>query len=55
MSPAISTPLGHLLPRRAATTVSAALTDTRVVIVTGARQAGKSTLVKIICARFVLA
>lgn len=32
------------LPRRAATLVSEALTDTRVVVVNGARQVGKSTL-----------
>jgi len=32
------------LPRKAATLVSEALTDTRIVIINGARQAGKSTL-----------
>ncbi|MDR1356008.1 MAG: ATP-binding protein [Propionibacteriaceae bacterium] len=37
-------PLGQLLPRRAAATVEAALADTRVVLVNGARQCGKSTL-----------
>lgn len=38
-------PLGRILPRRAATAVETALTDTRVVLVNGARQSGKSTLV----------
>jgi predicted AAA+ superfamily ATPase len=38
-------PLGRIVPRRAATTVAEALTDTRVVLVVGARQCGKSTLV----------
>ncbi|HZN20190.1 MAG TPA: ATP-binding protein [Micromonosporaceae bacterium] len=35
-----------LIPRRAAVAVTEALTDTRVVLVNGARQAGKSTLVR---------
>ena len=38
-------PLGHLLDRRAAGPVTEALGDTRVVLVNGARQCGKSTLV----------
>lgn len=38
-------PLGQLLPRHAAQTVEIALSDTRVVLVNGARQCGKSTLV----------
>ncbi|MCL2787058.1 MAG: ATP-binding protein [Micrococcales bacterium] len=38
-------PLGFLLDRHAATTVQEALADTRVVLVNGARQCGKSTLV----------
>ncbi|WP_407561348.1 ATP-binding protein [Streptomyces sp. 184] len=38
-------PIGHILPRRAATAVEEALADTRVVLVNGARQCGKSTLV----------
>jgi len=38
----------HLLPRRAATQVQAALADTRVVLINGARQSGKSTLVKLV-------
>lgn len=38
-------PIGRILPRRAATAVDEALADTRVVLVNGARQCGKSTLV----------
>ncbi|MGH3743178.1 MAG: AAA family ATPase, partial [Micromonosporaceae bacterium] len=38
-------PLGRILPRRAANAVREALADTRVVLVNGARQCGKSTLV----------
>ncbi|MCL2091977.1 MAG: ATP-binding protein [Micrococcales bacterium] len=38
-------PLGEVLPRRAAVLVAEALADTRVVLVNGARQSGKSTLV----------
>lgn len=38
-------PLGRILPRHAAITVREALADTRVVLVNGARQCGKSTLV----------
>ncbi|MEV0713339.1 ATP-binding protein [Asanoa sp. NPDC050611] len=38
----------HLIPRRAAVQVSAALADTRVVLITGARQVGKSTLVRVV-------
>ena len=37
---------GTLVPRRARTAVDAALADTRVVLVNGARQCGKSTLVR---------
>jgi predicted AAA+ superfamily ATPase len=37
-----------LLPRHAAAQVQAALSDTRVVLINGARQAGKSTLVKLV-------
>jgi hypothetical protein len=37
-------PYGDYLPRRAAQLVSEALVDTRVVVVNGARQVGKSTL-----------
>ncbi|HET8685006.1 MAG TPA: ATP-binding protein [Micromonosporaceae bacterium] len=35
-----------LIPRRATTAITEALADTRVVLVNGARQAGKSTLVR---------
>jgi uncharacterized protein len=38
------TPLGKLLARHAEASVTEALADTRVVLVTGARQSGKSTL-----------
>ena len=38
-------PIGRLLPRRAGRGVVEALSDTRVVLVNGARQCGKSTLV----------
>ena len=37
-----------LAPRRSAAVLDAALTDTRVVVVNGARQAGKTTLVTIV-------
>lgn len=39
-----------LVPRRAASAVADALADTRVILVNGARQAGKSTLVRQIAA-----
>lgn len=38
----------NLVPRRVAGQVDAALSDTRVVLISGARQAGKSTLVKVV-------
>ncbi|MGH3930797.1 MAG: ATP-binding protein [Pseudonocardiaceae bacterium] len=38
----------ELLPRRALENVRAALTDTRVVVINGARQTGKSTLARLI-------
>lgn len=38
-------PIGRILPRKAAVAVQEALDDTRVVLVNGARQCGKSTLV----------
>ncbi|GLY97350.1 ATP-binding protein [Actinoplanes sp. NBRC 103695] len=38
----------HLIPRRVAAQVVAALADTRVVLVSGARQTGKSTLVRVV-------
>lgn len=44
----IDTPLGHVLPRRAERLVTDALTDTRVVVLNGARQCGKSTLARVI-------
>ncbi|TXK38582.1 ATP-binding protein [Nonomuraea sp. C10] len=40
------TPLGRVVVRHAETLVKEALTDTRVVLINGARQSGKSTLVK---------
>ncbi len=42
------TDLHNLIPRRAATAIAHALADTRVVLVTGARQCGKSTIVRVI-------
>jgi predicted AAA+ superfamily ATPase len=41
-------PLGRLLARHSEASVAEALTDTRVVLVTGARQCGKSTLLDLI-------
>lgn len=41
-----SSPIGRYVPRRVAGIVSDALDDTRVVLVNGARQSGKSTLVQ---------
>lgn len=40
--------LGPVLPRHAEAAVNAALEDTRVVLVNGARQSGKSTLVRLV-------
>lgn len=40
-----ASPVGRILPRHASRAVEAALADTRVVLVNGARQCGKSTLV----------
>lgn len=40
-----ASPIGRILPRHAAAAVEEALADTRVVLVNGARQCGKSTLV----------
>ena len=42
------TPLGKLLARHSEASVAEALTDTRVVLVTGARQCGKSTLLGLV-------
>jgi predicted AAA+ superfamily ATPase len=47
MSVELGTPLGRLLPRHATASVEAALGDTRVVLINGARQCGKSTLVRL--------
>jgi uncharacterized protein len=41
-------PAPNLLPRHVAAQVDAALADTRVVLISGARQAGKSTLVRVV-------
>jgi len=48
MPAAPASPLGRLLPRRAEQQVRAALQDTRVVLINGARQSGKSTLVQVV-------
>ena len=45
------TPLGRVVPRRVAGAVADALADTRVVLVVGARQCGKSTLVRVVAQR----
>lgn len=45
MARAPHSPIGRILPRHAAVAVQHALADTRVVLLNGARQAGKSTLV----------
>jgi len=42
----MSTPLGRVVRRQASRAVTEALADTRVVLVNGARQSGKSTLVR---------
>lgn len=44
----MQTLLGRAVPRRAESLVCAALEDTRVVLVNGARQSGKSTLVRLV-------
>lgn len=41
-------PIGRLLPRHVASAVGEALLDTRVVLVNGARQSGKTTLVRVV-------
>jgi predicted AAA+ superfamily ATPase len=41
-------PVDDLFPRHAKHAVSAALSDTRVVVINGARQTGKSTLAKLV-------
>ncbi len=45
-----ASPIGRILPRHARAVVAAALDDTRIVLVNGARQSGKSTLVAEMCA-----
>lgn len=45
MTPLQSSPIGRILPRHASRLIEDALGDTRVVLVNGARQCGKSTLV----------
>ena len=45
MASTSQSPIGRILPRHAADSVRTALADTRVVLVNGARQCGKSTLV----------
>lgn len=42
------TPLGDVRPRHAESAVAEALSDTRVVLINGARQSGKSTLVRVV-------
>ena len=42
----------NLIPRHAQTAVTAALSDTRVVVINGARQTGKSTLARLVMADF---
>ena len=44
-----ASPIGRILPRKAMHSVTQALADTRVVLVNGARQVGKSTLVASVC------
>lgn len=46
-TPTTGSPLGRLLPRHAERVVGEALRDTRVVLVNGARQCGKSTMVQL--------
>ncbi len=43
---ATQTPLGRFLPRHSQNAIEEALEDTRVVLIVGARQCGKSTLVR---------
>jgi predicted AAA+ superfamily ATPase len=44
-------PLGRLIDRRVRRPLEEALTDTRVVLVNGARQSGKSTLIRLVAER----
>lgn len=41
-----SAPIGRIVSRHAERTIREALEDTRVVLVNGARQSGKSTLLR---------
>ncbi len=43
---------GDYLPRRAAELIRDALDDTRIVVVTGARQVGKSTLAELVLRQY---
>jgi len=45
-------PTASLIPRHAQTAITAALSDTRVVVINGARQTGKSTLARLVMADF---
>src|SRR5580704_2217372 len=45
-------PVTSLIPRHAQTAITAALSDTRVVVINGARQTGKSTLARLVMADF---
>ncbi len=45
-------PVDDLFPRHARSAIRAALSDTRVVVINGARQTGKSTLAKLVMADF---
>ncbi len=45
-------PAPNLIPRHAQTAVTGALSDTRVVVINGARQTGKSTLARLVMADF---
>ncbi|MEN3536130.1 ATP-binding protein [Microbispora sp. ZYX-F-249] len=48
MRSSAQTPLGRVVPRRAERPAADALNDTRVVLINGARQSGKSTLVRLL-------
>jgi uncharacterized protein len=45
-------PVGALFPRHATRVVTAALADTRVVVLNGARQTGKSTLARLVMSEY---
>lgn len=48
MAGAGATPRGFVVPRRAQQAITDALSDTRVVLVVGARQSGKTTVVRLV-------